>query len=127
MEFGEVPFFLRGSFAAFSGIKKPSLRDLFYVGPESDPRHSHLRGALFVLVNRHRKRPLKLRSVPLWHQPLYLLMTREGRYVCAYCSLENGILVVTSPSEHFKRPERFRNDDDAEVIGQVVAMARRLT
>ena len=42
MEFGEVPFFLRGSFAAFSGIKKPSLRDLFYVGPESDPRHSHL-------------------------------------------------------------------------------------
>ena len=127
MEFGDVPFFLRGSLAALSGIEKPSLRDLFYVGPESDRRHSHLRGVLFVLVNRHRKKPVRLRSVPLRRQPLYLLMTREGRYVCAHCSLENGILVVTSPSEDFQPPERFRNHDDAEVVGQVVTIARRLT
>jgi hypothetical protein len=36
-------------------------------------------------------------------------------------------LVVTSPSADFQRPDRFRNHDDAEVMGQVVTIARRLT
>jgi hypothetical protein len=126
MEFGDFPFFLRRTLAGLSGIKRPSLHDLFYVGPESSIRHSFLRGALLLVVDRHRKKPLTLRSIPLRRQPLYLLMTRDGRYVCGCCSLENGILVVTFPSADFHSPERFRNHDDAEVVGEVVTTARRL-
>ena len=124
-EFGEVPFFLRDSLVTLSGISKPSLRDVFHVRPESMLRDSYLRGAAYLMVNRRRKAADRLRSAPLWRQPLYLLMTRQGQYICANCSLENGILIVTRP-DNVLPPERFRNHDDAELIGQVIIVARRL-
>lgn len=125
-QYEELPFFLRGSLATLSGVKNPSLREFFWLGPESCIRHPYTQGGLLVSVNRHRKRPLRFRSMPLWRQPLYVLLTREGEYRCASCSLENGVLVVNSNAREFQRPEQFRNSRDAEVVGQVITLIRRL-
>ena len=125
-QFGEVPFFLRGSFEALSGVKKPSLRDFFWIESGSKALHPYLRDGLLLLVDRHKRQPIRLRSMPLWRQPLYLLMTREGRYICACCSLDNGVLIVHPSSEDFQPSERFRNRHEAEVVGQVVAIVRKI-
>ncbi len=126
-QFGELPFFLRRSLGSFSATKKPSLRDVFWMGSESEALHPCLRGGLLVFVNRRRKKPFRLRSMPLWRQPLYVLMTREGKYLCAFCTLENGVLVMNAFPEGAQRPQLFRNRQDAEVIGQVVTIVRRLS
>ncbi len=121
-----VPFFLRESLSDLSGLKSPSLRDLFWVGGEPNPLHPLLVNGLLVIVNRHRKKPIYSRSKPLWQQPLYMLLRRDGTYVCGCCRPENGMLVIHPQSQNYQRSEQLRNHDEAEVIGQVVMVARRL-
>jgi hypothetical protein len=125
-DFGEVPCFLRGALDAFSGIKKPSLRDFFWVGTGIRKPHPRLRGALLVMVDRLKKKPIRLRSLPLLKQPLYMLLTRDGTYICVCCSLEDRHLVIDPDPDDQELPERLRQGYDAEVVGQVVAIARRL-
>jgi hypothetical protein len=123
---GHVPFFLCESLSDLSGLTNLSLHDLFWVGGESSPLHPLLVNGLLVIVNRHRKKSIYSRSKPLWQQPLYLLLRRNGTYICGCCSLENGTLLIHSFSSNYQRQEQLRNHDDAEVIGQVVCVARRL-
>jgi transcriptional regulator with XRE-family HTH domain len=121
-----VPTFLRGSLPVLSGLKASSLNDFFWVGGDENPLHPLLVNGLIVAVNRHRKKALYFRSRPLWQQPLYVLLRRDGTYLCACCSLENGILVIHPYSLDYQRPEQLRNHDDAEVVGEIVTIARRL-
>jgi hypothetical protein len=121
-----VPFFLRGCLPGWSGLTSSSLNDFFWVGGNQDPLHPLLLDGLIVVVNRHRKKPLHFRSRPLWQQPVYVLLRRDGTYMCACCSLENGILVIHPYSSDYRRPEQLRNHYDAEVVGEIVTVARRL-
>ena len=123
---GSVPFFLYQSLASLSGITTPSLRDFFWVGGERNALHPLLVNGLLVIVNRHRKKPAHFRSKPLWQQPLYVLLRRDGTYMCACCSLEKGSLVIHPYSLGYQRPEQLRNHQDAEVVGEIVTIARRL-
>ena len=122
----DVPFFLRESLASLSGVTTPSLHDFFWVGGEQNALHPLLVNGLLVIVNRHRKKPAHFRSKPLWQQPLYVLLRRDGRYMCACCSLENGSLVIHPYSPDYQRPEQLRNRYDAEVVGEIVTIARTL-
>jgi hypothetical protein len=65
-------------------------------------------------------------SKPVWQQPIYILLKRDGSYLAACCGLENGTLVVHPYSRDFHRSTEFRQHQDAEVVGQIVAIARRL-
>jgi hypothetical protein len=121
-----VPFFLRNSLSDLSGLNKPSLHDFFWVGGDEDPLHPLLVEGLLVIVNRRRKKPIYSRSKPLWQQPLYVLLRRSGAYMCACCSLENGMLVTHPHSSDYRQPEQLRNHHDAEIVGQVVTVVRRL-
>jgi hypothetical protein len=121
-----VPFFLRESLCDLSGVRSLSLHDFFWVGGEPNPLHPLLENGLLVIVNRHRKKVIYSRSKPLWQQPLYMLLKRDGTYVCGCCSSENGSLVIHPYARNYQRSERLRNHDDAEVIGQIVMVARRL-
>ena len=127
---GHVPLFLRGSLSDLSGLKSPSLHDFFWVGGESNPLHPLLVNGLLVIVNRHKKKPIYSRSKPLWQQPIYIILRRDGTYICGCCSLENGVLVVHEYSHgcapEYQRPERLRNHQDAEVIGEIVTISRTL-
>ena len=59
--FGGPPFFLRDSLAALSGLPEPSLHDVFWVGGQQEAMHPALAGALFIVVNRRRRRPFTYR------------------------------------------------------------------
>jgi hypothetical protein len=121
-----VPFFLRESLCEMSGVSSLSLHDFFWIGGEPNHLHPLLVNGLLVIVNRHRKRLLYSRSRPLWQQPLYMLLKRDGSYVCGCCSSEHGSVVIHPYAQNYQRSERLRNHNDAEVIGQVVMVARRL-
>jgi len=121
-----VPVFLHSSLSVLSGLRTSRLNDFFWVGGDQNPLHPLLVNGLIVAVNRQRKKAVHFRSMPLWQQPLYVLLRRDGSYMCACCSLENGILVIHPHSWDYQRPEQLRNRRDAEVIGQIVTIARRL-
>ena len=127
---GHMPFFLRESLPDLSGLKSPSLHDFFLVGGESNPLHPLLVNGLLVIVNRHRKKPIYSRSKPPWQQPLFMLLRRDGTYMCGCCSSENGTLVIHPYSNvclpDYHRPEWLRNHQDAEVVGEIVTIARTL-
>jgi transcriptional regulator with XRE-family HTH domain len=121
-----LPIFLRGCLPGWSGLRTLSLNDFFWIGADQNPLHPLVANGLIAIVNRHRKKALHFRSKPLWQQPLYVLMKREGSYLCGCCSLEDGILVIHPCLANHKRPEHLRNHFDAEVVGQVVTISRRL-
>jgi hypothetical protein len=122
----EIPFFLRESVGALSGLTGPALDDFFWIGGERNALHPSLTNGLLVVVNRRKRRPFHFRSKPIWQQPIYVLEKRDGTYLCACCGIESGNLVVHPYSEHFYRSEQLRYHQDAEVIGQIVTIARKL-
>jgi hypothetical protein len=122
----DVPFFLRESIGSLSGIEDASLNDFFWLGGKYDVLHPYLTNGLLALVNRRRKRPSFFTSKPLWQQPLYVLLKRDGTYLCACCGLENGTLVVHPYSRQFHRPEQLRYHHDVEVVGQIIMIARKV-
>jgi hypothetical protein len=122
----ELPFFLRESIGSLSGLEDASLNDFFWVGGKYDVLHPYLTNGLLALVNRRKKKPLYFTSKPLWQQPLYVLLKRDGKYLCACCGLENGTLVVHPYSQQFHPPEQLRYHHDVEVVGQIVMIARKV-
>lgn len=126
MSENEVPFFLRNTLGYFSGAERNSLDDFFWVGGVDNSLHPYLQNALLVMVNRRRKAPIHYASRPMWCQPIYLVLKRDGTYFAACCSLENSRLVVHPYGSDFQRSTEYRYRRDVEVVGQVVAIARRL-
>jgi hypothetical protein len=120
----EVPLFLRRSLAELTGLKRVSLSDLFWVGGDEAPIHPWLAGASLVAINRRIKKPAQLKAI--FNQPLYLILERNGSYLCGCCALHRDQLVVHSYPGAPLGARRFRNGIDAEVIGQVAAILRRL-
>jgi len=121
-----IPFFLRSSIPTLSGLGMSSLNDFFWVGGERSPLHPVLVNGLLAIINRHRKKALHFRSRPLWQQPIYVLLKRDGTYICGCCSEENGTLIIHPHLPSHLPTEHLRNHQDAEVIGQVVTVVRRL-
>jgi hypothetical protein len=122
----EIPFFLRESIGVLSGLEDTSLDDFFWIGGEYDVLHPCLENGLFALVNRREKRPIHFTTKPPWQQPVYVILMRNGTYLCACCGIENGTLVIHPYSRQFHRSEHLRYHQDAEVIGRIVTVARKL-
>jgi transcriptional regulator with XRE-family HTH domain len=122
-----IPLFLRDSFGYFSGSTRVSLDDFFWVGGGDDPLHPNLAEGLVVIVNRRRKTPLHFGSKSWWQQPLYIILLRNGGYLACCCAVENGLLVIHPYSRDFHRSAQYRLHQDAEVVGQIVAIARRFS
>lgn len=121
----EAPLFLRRSLEYFSGSTHVSLDDFFWVGGDDDPLHPYLANGLLVIVNRRRKTPFHFVSKPLWQQPIYIVLTRAGTHLAACCGVENDKLVVHPYTRDFHSAAEYRNHKDAEVVGQIVAVARK--
>ncbi len=123
----EMPFFLGKSLEDLFSMRDISLRDLFWMGSESTALPFHLGRGVLAIVNRHKKNPPRVGGMPWWQQPLHLLMKRDGSFLCVHCSLDGGMLTVR-PNDPDGRPLlRLRNRIDAEIVGQVVALIRRVS
>ena len=123
----ELPLFLKNALPMFTRLKDFSLSDIFWVGGNRDPVHPCLAGATFVTVNRRAKTPVQSTARTAWEQPLYILLTRDGSFLCGSCTLQENILIVHPHSDRPHSAMRLRNGIDAEVIGQVTAIFRRLS
>ena len=126
-ELQEVPLFLRDSLGYFAGSAHVSSADFFWVGGNDDPLHPYLAEAVLVMVNRRRKTPFHMASKPWWQQPLYIILMREGVYLACSCSVEDGLLVIHPYGRDFHRSAQYRLHQDAEVVGQIVAIMRRFS
>lgn len=122
----EIPFFLRHSLGYFCGSTHVTLDDFFWVGGDDNSLHPYLEKGLIVMVNRRRKTPIHFVSKGLWEQPIYVVLKRDGTYFAACCGVTNGVLVVYPYARDFRRNEEYRLHQDADVVGQIVAIARRL-
>jgi hypothetical protein len=123
----EIPLFLRKSLSEITRVRNFSLSDVFWVGADPNPIHPWLENAEFVAINRRVRNPVPWRGTTFWEQPLYLLLARDGRYLCGCCTLERGFVIVHPYPEKAFSPREFKNGTDAEVMGQVTAILRRFT
>jgi hypothetical protein len=124
--FEEIPFFLRSALPSLIGLPHLSIRDVFWAGTTNRLTHPYLRNAAFLAVNRKSKRPAPLLSSPLWAQPLYLIELRNGRLLCAACTLHEGTLWIRPCTATGGSPLRLRNHVEVQVLGKVVALVRSL-
>ncbi|HEV2618132.1 MAG TPA: hypothetical protein VGU63_16155 [Candidatus Acidoferrales bacterium] len=122
----EIPLFLRFSLDVITGLKQFSLSNVFWVGGEKGPRHRLLIGAVFVVVNRRARKPSPRTEEALCEKPLYVILKRDGAYLCGRCSLDQGDLVLHGYPRGPAGAQRFQNGVDAEVVGQVTTILRRL-
>ena len=124
-QLGGVPFSLRSSLGVLSGLPRLSLKDFFWIGGSPRSVHPYLAAGVVAVVNRQKKKPNDCASKPLWLQPLYIVLKRDGTYLCGCCSQENDIVVIHSYRGGTHKREEFRRRD-AEIIGKIVSVARRL-
>jgi hypothetical protein len=124
-QLGGVPFFLRSSLGVLCGLSRLSLKDFFWIGGSAHPVHPYLKGAVLAAVNRQKKKPNDCASKPLWQQPLYIILKRDGTYLCGCCSQENDTLVIHTHRGGIHKREELRRRD-AEIIGKVVSVARKV-
>lgn len=122
----EIPLFLRYSLEELTGLKNFSLSDVFWVGGENHPIHPLLSNATFVTVNRRVKKPAQFRGDSPCRRPLYVILRRDSGYLCGPCILQQGKLMVQSHPGGPVGSQQFWNGIDAEVVGQVTAIVRRL-
>jgi hypothetical protein len=122
----ELPLFTKDALPGICRLKDISLSDIFWVDMNQHPTHPCLAGAAFVAVNRRLKTPLQSTVPTVWEQPLYMVLRRDGTYLCGTCVLQRGVLIIRPQSEQAHSPIELRNGVDAEVIGQVTAILRRL-
>jgi hypothetical protein len=121
----QFPYFFGPAVAELLSLPHLSVRDIFWVQGPKDSSHPYLRDAVALIVDRRKKRIATYRAAPLWAQPSYVLLRREGEYICTSCGLDGRTLVMRPFSNGFKRPIRLRRPDEVEVIGKVVGILRR--
>lgn len=124
--FREIPYFLLRAMPAFFGLPDLSVRDIFWSGGVDRFHHPYLKGAVFLVVDRKRKTPRSALACPKWAQPLYVFLRRGGSYVCGSCVRVNGLLVIQPCMAGQPKLLRLRNRADAETVGQIVGIIRRL-
>ena len=121
-----LPLFITSALPEISGLKNVSLSDIFWVGGNHNPIHPCLADASLLAVNRRVKIPSRTTAPTVWEQPVYIVLLRDGSYLCGSCVLRQGILTVHPHSDAPNSSIRLRNGIDAEVIGQVTTILRKL-
>lgn len=122
----EVPLFLRHSLQHLSGLKGFSLSDVFWVGGQKQPLHPWLANAALIAVNRRARKPPRLPQNGAYDPPLFLILGRDGSYRCGPSTLRQGHLILHAFPGSTCETEEFRDGIDAEVVGRVTAILRKL-
>jgi hypothetical protein len=123
-EWQEIPLFLRHSLREITGLPHPSLLDFFSVGSEQAVADPRLGNAQLVAVNRRLKKPIDSPPTPPREPPMFMLVKRDGGYLYGACRLEGSTLTLIRPPA--RPPLETETRVDAEIIGQVTAVLRRL-
>lgn len=125
-QFEEIPLFLQHNLEDITRLRALSISDCFYVGHNTRRLHPLLDGAFLIAVNKRRKRIVRNGWTSQWDRPLHLVLKRDGSYVCGACSLSGDTLTVHPHPDVIGVTERFKLGQDAEIVGEVVCVVRRL-
>lgn len=79
----------------------------------------------FVEIDETRRRIAKDGWTHEHERPIYFIEHRNG-FRCGWCTEQNGLLIVMAHSASQRPPDVFHFPGEADVIGQVVAIAMRL-
>jgi len=123
----ELPLFLKDSLTQLFGLRNISLANIFWSRENQDPIHPALVGASLLIVNRRVRVPVERLAPTLWQEPLYVILLRNGAYLCGSCTLRHGVLTVHPHSERPQSSICLRNKVDGELIGQVTGVVRCLS
>jgi transcriptional regulator with XRE-family HTH domain len=124
--FKRLPYFLHRALSTLFGLPDFSVRDVFWAGGTRGSIHSYSAGALFLVIDRKQKIPRPALSSPVWAQPAYILLRRDGSYLWGFCALQNRTLIVRGCTAGSPKLQRLRDRVDAEVVGRVVGIVRTL-
>jgi len=123
----EIPLFISTALPEISGLQGFSLSDLFWVGADRDPIDPRLINASLVAVNRRTKKPLGSPPHTFDERPVYMILKREGGYVCGSCTLQQGTVAIHRHAHEAAAPVQTERRVDAEIIGEVTAIVRRFS
>lgn len=96
-----------------------------FIGTEDWSMYPILRPGSFVQIDETRRRLLNETWLDEHDRPIYFVEHREG-YSCAWCTERSGLLLIHPHPASHAALRIFRYPGDAEIIGQVVAVAMRL-
>jgi hypothetical protein len=119
----EIPLFFRHGFPLLIGGQEVAARELYWVGQRERMFHPMLEGAILLAVDGSDVGPESDWKEP-WERPLYLIMQRDGKYLCGFCVFRHNSVTLVSHPDCPMGPVHFRNGQEAEVVGQVAAIAR---
>jgi len=91
------------------------------VGLEDWSMHPILRPGSLVLIDQGRRKIARGGWTSELDRPIYFLEHRSG-FLCGWCTVEDGRLLVQPHPSSDKRPSSFRYPDEIDVIGQVIGV-----
>jgi transcriptional regulator with XRE-family HTH domain len=115
---GEVP-------VAFLLECNPKKHMYAYIGMRDDTMSPLLKPGALVLIDEHRRAVVNGRWTNESERPIYLVEHRDG-YLCRWCEVLGSTLTTIPHPASGAATRSFNLATDADVIGQVVAVAMRL-
>jgi transcriptional regulator with XRE-family HTH domain len=115
---GEIP-------AAFLADCNPKEHMYAYVGLEDDTMGPLLRPGSLVMIDQQLRRVRNHGWTSEYDRPIYLIELRDG-YLCGWCYLFHSSLTIIPHPNSAAPPRTFSLSNEAEIVGQVVAVAMRL-
>lgn len=96
-----------------------------YIGLDDYTMHPLLRPGSFLQLDTHIRRS----QPPEWRtefdRPIYFFELRDG-YACAWCEIRDSVVTLIPHPLSGCRTRQFAYPDEAEMVGQVTAVAMRL-
>jgi transcriptional regulator with XRE-family HTH domain len=96
-----------------------------FIGTDDWSMYPVLWPGSFIEIDETKRRVAKEGWTHEHDRPIYFIEHRSG-FRCGWCTEQNGLLIVMAHSASQLAPDIFRFPGEADVIGQVVAVAMRL-
>ncbi|MGI9103837.1 MAG: helix-turn-helix domain-containing protein [Terriglobales bacterium] len=96
-----------------------------YIGTEDYAMYPIILPGSFVQIDESRNRVVEGMWRSEYERPIYFVETREG-YTCCWCAVRAGQLVLQPHPLSPVQPRIVKDQQEAEVIGQVIGVAMRL-
>lgn len=97
-----------------------------YVGQEDYTMFPILRPGALVMIDGNKRRVVHTGWRNEIERPIYFIELRDG-YRCAWCQMDDAMLTLIPHPMSPVPAQTYRHPAEAEVVGQVVGVAMRLT
>jgi transcriptional regulator with XRE-family HTH domain len=97
-----------------------------YIGLQDTTLYPLLRPGSFVQIDPRVRKIQPLRWRTEFDRPIYFVELRDG-YACSWCEMQEGHLLLLPHPLSARSVRRLNYGTEAEIVGQITAVAMRLT